>query len=311
MIHPPTDGGVAEDREPAAMKQLGKVVCQPRLLAQDARRRGHRVHLAGVTRVHELAEAARGLLDLAEEPARLRERAAHAHAVEHAVHEVLHLGLEQGAVLRAHLLGRALEEQHLRPIVNLQPARAVGGDHAPLAGDGAERGNLVVQHGGRDLQEAHEVGEGDGFNLVTRVRVQLPLLGGPGGFLLQVPQVHRDESLLAVRPAEARGQAVCGPHPEVQRAGGNLERLDGLRLRRGAQHSASDAFELFVCPLLDLAEQRQQRELLARQRELPLAELRVVQLVRRTGEPRDAGFPDDAKLLPRSVNPQRLTIAPG
>ncbi|MFM8470236.1 MAG: hypothetical protein ACKODH_09740 [Limisphaerales bacterium] len=62
----------------------------------------------------------------------------------------------------------------------------------------------------------------------------------------------------------------------MQRALGNLQRLDGLRLRRGAQHAARDAVERLVLGALDLAEQRQEEELFARERELPLSELGVV-----------------------------------
>ena len=296
--------------EAGAMEQLGEEIRQPRLLALDARRSRQRVHLAQIPLVHVRIQPLLRRLDLAEKPATLGKRAAHAHAIQHAVHEVPHLLAHQPPVLRAHLLRRAFEEQHPRPVAYFQAARALRRHHAPLARGRPERGNFRSEIRQGHREEPRDMPQRHRLHAPARERRYLPRRCRQRFAKLELLKLDHDVQSLAIGPPEAHRQPVPLPNPQVQRALGNLEGLHRRRQRRDAQHLAHFAADCFLGQQLDFGKQRQQRQLLARYAELERRQDRRIQFFRCGGEARHARHAAHAEQFRRRLRPQLLPVSP-
>src|SRR5690606_4301894 len=103
--------GAAMEGEAGAVEELGEEVGEAHLALVHAGGDGQGVELAVGALGDEGGEAGVGLLDLAEEPLALGEGGADADAEEDALGDGADLVAEELAVLPAHLLGGAVEEE--------------------------------------------------------------------------------------------------------------------------------------------------------------------------------------------------------
>ena len=143
VIHLPVRRGAAVDGKAGAVEEFRENIRDSDFLRMQSRGLRHRVHLARVSLADEGREPLLRLFDLAEKPAALFKRTADTHAVEHAVHEMMHFLFHQRAVLFADLLRRAFEKKNARAIALFETARAFDGDHLSHAIRRAERGDFV------------------------------------------------------------------------------------------------------------------------------------------------------------------------
>ena len=122
MVKVSSGRGLAQQGESTAVEQLRKEIRQSHFLGVQAGGGGEGIHFGQVPRIDERAGAAHCFLDFPKEPAPLVKGTANPHAIQNPLHHPADFFLQQGAVLAAHLLGRAGQKQDAGAIVILEPA---------------------------------------------------------------------------------------------------------------------------------------------------------------------------------------------
>ena len=190
MIQPAVLGGLAKDREAAAMEQFGKEVGQSHLFARQPAGVGQRVHLPQITFVHKRVEPLLGRLDFAEEPPALSRTSCPRRRRR-----------EYGPPTREYASSSARRaDAPFPPASPSGPARVCRRSsrgalclrgprtrRSPVAGP---RGwHLFVQHAERNRHEPRQVRARDGLDIVALARLKLPS-GRPRVAELRIGQLN-------------------------------------------------------------------------------------------------------------------------
>jgi hypothetical protein len=184
-----------------------------------------------------------GGLDFADKPASFLEGAADADAVQNMVDQIANLRLHQFAMLAAHLLGYALEEQHPGAIPHFQSAPAFAGEDAVLATGRAEGGRLFSQHCQGHLQEPRQVRAGDRLEVLAAAWGELPLFLRPGSAELRLQQLNLKAGC-AFAVSQPQREAVRFTHPELECAARQFEGGDRFGFGFDSENPAGSSADI-------------------------------------------------------------------